>query len=413
MFEHPARQCHDDPDFANGKGRNNFNLNEALSDGQEDVPVEQDRVYAGSSQHIEGEGSVSGISWLSKKASFGDSTGLEEPRKVFEHSSLMEMKVNKGRSGAALAVSNLPDSASTSVGCGAKKDKTQESAACLPPSCQKLVPKDGQAAANKSGAAIVNLFDLNDDIPNEDNSESSIVSHECHATPLQNNHAKRAFVIDLEVPACEDAAATAAAEDIIALSMDVPTTDTPENMLQWFAELAVSSIDDDDLETFESLTLKLEETKAVVEFCSRPAAPTVENDEQTVSPVNLLTKPKRGGNQRKRRQKRDFQKDILPSISSLCRPEIIEDIQLLEGLVQTTGGSWESSFTRRRRSRGKKPKKKVEDTVEEEVEISPPPAKPDDAGLEAEDRGMIGWGRTTRRCRRQRCPSGMTIAAAS
>jgi hypothetical protein len=129
--------------------------------------------------------------------------------------------------------------------------------------------------------------------------------------------------------------------------------------------------------------------------------------------VNLLTKPKRGGNQRKRRQKRDFQKDILPSISSLCRPEIIEDIQLLEGLVQTTGGSWESSFTRRRRSRGKKPKKKVEDTVEEEVEISPPPAKPDDAGLEAEDRGMIGWGRTTRRCRRQRCPSGMTIAAAS
>jgi hypothetical protein len=158
------------------------------------------------------------------------------------------------------------------------------------------------------------------------------------------------------------------------------------------------------------LTLKLEETKAA-EFCSRPLAPSIANDEHTVSPVNLLTKPKRG-QQRKRRQKRDFQKDILPSISSLCRPEIIEDIQLLEGLVQTTGGSWESSFTRRRRTRGKKPKKKLPDTVEEEVEVSPP-AKPDDSGLEAEDRGMIGWGRTTRRCRRQRCPSGITIAAAS
>jgi len=130
--------------------------------------------------------------------------------------------------------------------------------------------------------------------------------------------------------------------------------------------------------------------------------------------VSLLTKPKRG-QQRKCRQKRDFQKDILPSISSLCRPEIIEDIQLLEGLVQTTGGSWESSLTRRRRSRGKKPKKKPADTIveeEEEVEISPP-EKPDDAGLEAEDRGMIGWGRTTRRCRRARCPSGITVAAAS
>jgi hypothetical protein len=102
----------------------------------------------------------------------------------------------------------LPDSASTSVGCGAKKDKTQESAACLPPSCQKLVPRDGQAAANKSCAAIVNFFDLNDDIPNEDNSEPYVVLDECHVTSLQNNHAKRAFVIDLEVPACEDAADT-------------------------------------------------------------------------------------------------------------------------------------------------------------------------------------------------------------
>uniref|UniRef100_A0ACD6A5A2 Uncharacterized protein n=1 Tax=Avena sativa TaxID=4498 RepID=A0ACD6A5A2_AVESA len=440
MFEHPAgRDCHKNPDFANGKGRNNFNLNEALSEGQEDVPVEQDGVCVGSLQHTEGEGSVSGISWLSKKASFGDSTGLEEPRKVFENSSATEMKINKDRSGAAVAVSNLPDSASTSVGCGAKKDKTRESvAACLPHTCQKLVPRDGQASggviANKSGAAIVNFFDLNDDIPNEDNSESSIVSHECHVTTsLQNNHAKRAFVIDLEVPACEeDAAATAAAEDILALSMDVATTDAPEDMLQWFAELAVSSKDgnarqvevqgciddpnDDDaeLDSFESLTLKLEETKSVVEFCSRPLVPVATYDENSVSPVSLLTKPKRG-QQRKCRQKRDFQKDILPSISSLCRPEIIEDIQLLEGLVQTTGGSWESSLTRRRRSRGKKPKKKPADTIveeEEEVEISPP-EKPDDAGLEAEDRGMIGWGRTTRRCRRARCPSGITVAAAS
>jgi len=310
MFEQTAaRGCHKDPDFANGKGRNNFNLNEALSEGQEDVPVEQDGVCVGSVQHIEGEGSVSGITWLSKKASFGDSTGLEQPRKVFENSSATEMKINKDGSGAAPAVSNLPDSASTSVGCGAKKDKSRESAAaCLPHSFQKLVPRDGQAAGgvitnNKSSAAIVNFFDLNDDIPNEDNSESSIVSHECHVTTsLQNNHAKRAFVIDLEVPACEDADATAAAEDILALSMDVATTDTPEDMLQWFAELAVSSIDgnarqvevqgciddpnDDDaeLDSFESLTLKLEETKSVVEFCSRPLVPVATYDEIAFHP---------------------------------------------------------------------------------------------------------------------------------
>jgi hypothetical protein len=179
-------------------------------------------------------------------------------------------------------------------------------------------------------------------------------------------------VIDLEVPACEDVADKVAAEDILALSMDVPTTDKPDNMLQWFAELAVSGIgdqarqvevqvcignssEDDDLDSFESLTLKLEETNTVG-LCCRPLAPAITNDEQTVSPLNLLTKPKRG-QQRKRRQKRDFEKDILPSISSLRRPEIIDGIQLLEGLVQTTGGFWESSLTRRRRARGKNPKK--------------------------------------------------------
>uniref|UniRef100_A0ACD6A5X6 Uncharacterized protein n=1 Tax=Avena sativa TaxID=4498 RepID=A0ACD6A5X6_AVESA len=434
-FEHPARHCHEDPDFTNGKGRNNFNLNVALSDCQEDVLVKQGGVCVGSSQHNnEGEGSVSGISWLSKKASFADSTGLEEPRKGFEDSyeTATEMEISRDGSRAALALCNLPDSALTSVGCGAKKDKTEESAACLPPPCQKPVPRDVQAAEaviNKSGATIRNLFDLNDDVPDEDNSESTIVSHECHVTSLQSNHAKRMFVIDLEVPACEDAAATAAAEDILALSTDVPTADAHDDMLQWFAELAVSGIDgharqaevqgcvdnasdDDDLDSFESLTLKLAETKAA-EFSSWPLVPAVTNDDQTVSPVNLLTKPRRG-QQRKRRQKRNFQKDILPSMSSLCRPEIIEDIELLEGLVQMTGGSWESSLTRRRRSRGKKAKKRLPDPVaEEEVPVSPP-AKPDGAaGLEAEDRSMIGWGRTTRRCRRPRCPSGITVAAAS
>jgi hypothetical protein len=60
-------------------------------------------VCADSLQHIQGEGSVSGISWLSKKASFGDSTGLEEPIKLFEHSygTVMEMKINNDRPGAA------------------------------------------------------------------------------------------------------------------------------------------------------------------------------------------------------------------------------------------------------------------------------------------------------------------------
>jgi hypothetical protein len=163
-------------------------------------------------------------------------------------------------------------------------------------------------------------------------------------------------VIDLDVPACEDIADIVAAEDILALSMELAVSGIDDQARQVEVQVCIgNSSEDDDLDSFESLTLKLEETNTVG-FCSRPLAPAITNDEHTVSPLNLLTKPKRG-QQRKRRQKRDFQKDILPSISSLCRPEIIDDIQLLEGLVQTTGGSWESSLTRRRRARSKNPRK--------------------------------------------------------
>ncbi|OEL25675.1 hypothetical protein BAE44_0013304 [Dichanthelium oligosanthes] len=471
-LEHSDRQSH-------GKGMKSFNLNETLSDCQEGGLVEQDGRCAGSFQHGKNGGSVFGISWLKNKALCADPTALEKPGKLFGHSfgTAMELKNTKDLNEPALTIRNLSDSASTSLGCGIKKDgpsediiartllvcnKAQGSAACFPLSCQKHMPKDGQAAEGvikKSGPPIRNFIDLNDDVPNEDNSEESVVSHECQVTPLLNNQPKRAFVIDLEVPACEEDAAwnfdqecahpgkldahqeidnasvTAAAENIVALSMDIPAAEeASDDMLQWFADLAVSNINDlaeqaelqactndssnDELDSFESLTLKLEETK-IDEYWSRPLEPAITTDEQAVSTAHLLTKPRRG-QQRKRRQKRDFQKDVLPSLSSLSRPEIIEDVQLLEGLVQASGGSWESSLTRRGRyggrTRGRKPRKTVVTVTveEEEIEVSPPPPKPAGTGdLEADERGMLGWGRTTRRCRRTRCPSGNNIAAAS
>ncbi|KAL5216982.1 hypothetical protein ABZP36_017666 [Zizania latifolia] len=490
MFEHP--RCHHED-----KGPKNFNLNEALSDGQEDCLVEQDGGSVSSLPHSKVGGSVLQFPWLMKTDTCTRPSDLQNPRKVFVHSirTVIELNNNRDRNEAALTLCSLSDSASTSLDCGVKKEsldcrikkdeafedittrnqlacnKTQESAECLPVSCQKFVPgddKSAKAVVKKSSAPFRNLIDLNDDAPNEDHSESSVVSHECHVASLQNNHSKRKFVIDLEVPASEEDAAWTfhqecmpsgelgatqeaddtyltsigtAAESIVALSMHVPTIpETSNDMLQWFAELAVSSTDChvvqadvqdcidnssvDGLDSFEWLTLKLEETK-IDEYWSRPQAPAIPNNEQVGLTVNLLTKPKRA--QQKRRQKRDFQKDILPGLTSLARPEIIEDIQLLEGLVQAFGGSWKSSLTRRGRyggrQRGRKPRKNLSETIEEEkgVQVSPPakevlfspPAKPDDADIEANDRGIIGWGRTTRRCRRPRCPPGYNISAAS
>ncbi|KAJ1293527.1 hypothetical protein BS78_01G075100 [Paspalum vaginatum] len=465
---------------SNGQGMKNFNLNETLSDCQEDGLVEQDGRCVGSFQHSKDGGSVFGISWLKNKTMCTDLTTLEKPGKIFGHSfgTSTELKNTKDLNEPALTIRNLSDSASTSLGCGIKNDgrpsgdisaspllvcnKAQESAACLPLPFQKHVPKDGQGAEGviqKSGGPIRNFIDLNDDVPNEDNSEESVVSHECQVAPLPNNQPKRAFLIDLEVPAEEAAAwafdqecerpvkldacqevddrsvfATAAAESMVALSMDrLTAAEAPDDILQWFADLAVSNINDlaeqvelqacnndssdDELDSFESLTLKLEETK-IDEYWSRPLEPAITTDEQTGSTAHLLTKPRRG-QQRRRRQKRDFQKDILPGLSTLSRPEIFEDVQLLEGLVQASGGSWESSLTRKGRyggrTRGRKPRKTVVTvTVEEEdVDVSPPPKPAGTGDLEADDRGMIGWGRTTRRCRRTRCLSGSSIAAAS
>jgi len=478
-----SQKLEDSDQQSHGKGMKNFNLNETLSDCQEDGLVEQDGRCASSFQHDKDGGSVLGISWLKNKPMSADPTAVKKPGKIFGHSlgTAIELKNTKDQNEPAVTIRNLSDSASTSVGYAIKKDgpsdnivtgtlpvcnKAQEDATCLPLSCQKHVPKDGQAAegaTKKSGAPIRNFIDLNDDVPNDDNSEESVVSHECHVEPSRNNHPKRAFVIDLEVPACEedaswdfdqecaqpkpdayqevddgsDTSALAAAENIVALSRNTPTAaEASDDTLQWFADLAVLNINDlaeqaefqaytndssnDESDSFESLTLKLEETK-VDEFWSRPLEPETTTDEQTVSAAHLLTKPRRG-QQRRRRQKRDFQRDVLPGLSSLSRPEITEDVQLLEGLVQASGGSWESSLTRRGRcggrARGRKPRKTVvtvivEEEEEEEVEVSPPPKPAGTGELEADGRGMIGWGRTTRRCRRARCPSGNSMATAS
>ncbi|KAL5208915.1 hypothetical protein ABZP36_004538 [Zizania latifolia] len=482
MFEHPAWH-HED------KGPKNFNLNEALSGGQEGCLVEQDGGSISSLPHSKVSGSVLEFPWLIKTDTCTQPSDLQNPRTAFAHSNrtVVELNNNKVRKETALTPRSLSDSASTSLDCGVKKEsldcgikkdeafedittrtqlvcnKTQESAGCLPVLCPKFAPGDDKAAkgvVKKSSAPIRTFIDLNDDAPNEDHSESSVVSHECHVASLQDSHGKRKFVIDLEMPASEEDAAWTfhqecmpsgeldatqeaddtyftstrnAAESIVAMSMHVPTISATSNdMLQWFAELAVSSTvchveqaetqdcinysSDDGLDSFESLTLKLEETK-IDEYWSRPQAPAIPDDEPSGLTANLLTKPKRGP-QRRRRQKRDFQKDILPGLTSLARPEIIEDIQLLEGLVQASGGSWKLSVTRRGRyrgrPRGRKPRKNLSETIEEQEEVMvSPPAKPDAADIEASDRGIIGWGRTTRRCRRPRCPPGYNISATS
>ncbi|RVW80877.1 hypothetical protein CK203_037315 [Vitis vinifera] len=60
----------------------------------------------------------------------------------------------------------------------------------------------------------------------------------------------------------------------------------------------------------------------------------------------MLRRPRKG-QARRGRQRKDFQRDILPSLASLSRYEITEDIHTIEELFKATGSTWQSNLAQR------------------------------------------------------------------
>jgi hypothetical protein len=229
-----------------------------------------------------------------------------------------------------------------------------------------------------------------------------------------------------------------AAEAIIVLSslscdqvnnvINIPSESPTVDPLSWFAD--VISLREDNLESkcdnskekdgeeddrfdyFESMTLKLEEMKED-DYMPKPLVPENLIVEETTTTLPTRT---RRGPARRGRQKRDFQRDILPGLVSLSRNEVTEDIQTFGGIMKATGHSWQSGLTRKsstkngcRRGRPRR-----------QVQVTPSPSPPVTANetttplmqqlnnneVALEDRSLTGWGKTTRRPRRQRCPAG-------
>ncbi|KAI5437741.1 uncharacterized protein LOC127119619 [Lathyrus oleraceus] len=170
--------------------------------------------------------------------------------------------------------------------------------------------------------------------------------------------------------------------------------------------------DDEELDYFEYMTLKLEETKEE-DYMPKPLVP--ENFKVEETPSTLPTRTRRGP-ARRGRQKRDFQRDILPGLVSLSRNEVTEDIQTFGGIMKATGHSWQSGLTRRTSSRKRgRPRRQVQVTPSPSPSPSPPPVTTNDTStplmqelnnieVALEERSLTGWGKTTRRPRRQRCP---------
>ncbi|XP_022944886.1 uncharacterized protein LOC111449280 [Cucurbita moschata] len=318
-----------------------------------------------------------------------------------------------------------------------------------------LTVRNGNDA--KISTVRVNI-DLNSCVDDEEASMTPL--------PLASSSAKKKVVIDidLEAPAMpeteddidadgqqsqspqhkavdiQDDLMAVAADAIVAISSCGPSChlddnvsnvleDSSSDLLNWFAEIVSTRGDDvqvtsdtvlrakDDknneetslrgIDYFEYMTLRLAEV-GEEDYMPKPLLP--ESMEIEAPGTNLLQNRPRKGQTRRGRQRRDFQKDILPGLSSLSRHEVTEDLQTFGGLMRATGHSWHCGVTRRNSTRngcGRGRRRSV---------ISPPPPvhsacnqliqQLSNIEMGLEDGSLTGWGKTTRRPRRQRCPAG-------
>ncbi|XP_071711226.1 uncharacterized protein [Rutidosis leptorrhynchoides] len=190
-----------------------------------------------------------------------------------------------------------------------------------------------------------------------------------------------------------------AAEAIVSISRSEPSADK----LLWFAEVITSTIK--EMDYFEYMTLQLEEETEEVYDNYKPIKMEDPKEETSGS---LLKRTRRIGQGKRGRQKRDFQKDILPSIVSLSRREVTEDLQIFEEALSATGVSWQSNWTKRKSARGRR-RLVVADTL---CDLPPPSTPPSVAAAESIcrelslEKNLGGWGRRTRRLPRQRCKNG-------
>ncbi|XP_052199853.1 uncharacterized protein LOC127806531 isoform X2 [Diospyros lotus] len=243
-----------------------------------------------------------------------------------------------------------------------------------------------------------------------------------------------------EQPQDEDARA-AAAEAIVAMSScahlsHVESTacrqsEAPADALLWLAEVVSSHSDcpernsgatlrstdggdnevpySDEIDSFELMTLNLIEIKEE-EFMPRPLAPRNREAEETRTAA-LLNRPRKG-QWRRGRQRRNFQRDILPGLASLSRHEVTEDLQTFGGMMSAAGFPWHSGLTTRRngaRTGGGRGRRRsvVADHAAAAAAATSSPQIPELSSIEVglADQSPTGWGKTPRRPRRQRCPA--------
>ncbi|KAI4335940.1 hypothetical protein L6164_014534 [Bauhinia variegata] len=199
-----------------------------------------------------------------------------------------------------------------------------------------------------------------------------------------------------------------------------PSESSASDSLHWFAGIVSSMMDyrengvkegffgnTDDLEEllpagfdyFEAMTLKLKETKVLNCCCCKSSDQNEEEGGSTSS-----TQPRNGRTNRGRRRK-DFQGEILPSLASLSRYEVTEDLQTIGGLMEAAGthlatGSLRSAgrnVLARGGRRSFTSSSNISDLLLKQL------TDKTESGIEKS--GLISWGKKTRKRRGQRYPA--------
>ncbi|XP_052195166.1 uncharacterized protein LOC127803155 [Diospyros lotus] len=168
----------------------------------------------------------------------------------------------------------------------------------------------------------------------------------------------------------------------------------------------------DGMDYFEFMTLKLAEIKVEEEeYCNKYPAPEILKNEETGATVS--SKRPRRGQARRGRQRKDFQRDILPGIISLSKHDVIEDLQIIEELFRASGFTWQPRLSGRntaKKGRGRTRAGASSPSVTQKAVCQPPAEHLNQREVVLEET-LPGWGKRTRRLPRQRCPNDIPAPA--
>ncbi|KAK6133750.1 hypothetical protein DH2020_032461 [Rehmannia glutinosa] len=275
-------------------------------------------------------------------------------------------------------------------------------------SCISDCEEDPPAYEIKTASVKITLeIDLEVPVFLESEDDSTLskenIQDDVHSRSLQNKNEQ-----------IQDEVLRNAAETIFAISSSCPKINSDKASLSealiWFVD-AVSSHANElenpsrkesrakEMDDFEAMTLQIAETKEE-DYMPKPFILEIPKMDDDTS-ANALPTRSRRGQTRRGRQRRDFQRDILPGLTTLSRHEVTEDLQTFGGLMRATGHSWSSGLMRRNGGgRGRRRAVVVENVPSAIASQICTPLMP------LEDRSLTGWGKTTRRPRRQRCPAG-------